>query len=121
MSHSRWVYRLADGMYVRGGFNDPEYDPSTEAVAEFQDADPHPNIREERANVPGCDSHDTGCALGSRVPASGREKDDFDLNDPGTKRHKALERLRGKKAARLLRASSISQEDIDDILEALGL
>lgn len=49
---SRWVYRLSDAMFLRGGYSDTPYDPATEGVAEFPDDDAHPNPRLHRwANV----------------------------------------------------------------------
>jgi len=43
-----WVYRLADGVFLRGGFYMPSFDPGTEGLAQFPDADPHPDIRLHR-------------------------------------------------------------------------
>jgi hypothetical protein len=48
MAISKWVYALATGQFTRGGFFDPAYDPATEGVAEFEDAEPNPNPRLER-------------------------------------------------------------------------
>src|ERR1043166_1281551 len=45
MATSTWVYRLADGMYLRGGFSDQSFDPATEGVDHFPDANPHPDVR----------------------------------------------------------------------------
>lgn len=48
MAESRWVYELASGRFLRGGFYLPGYDPATEGVAVFPDADPHPDPTRER-------------------------------------------------------------------------
>jgi hypothetical protein len=45
MAISRWIFRLSDGQYLRGGFYDPDFDAATEALDEFPDADPHPDVR----------------------------------------------------------------------------
>lgn len=48
MAVSTWVYRKSDGQYLRGGFYDPTFDPAIEATEQFQDADPHPDVRLQR-------------------------------------------------------------------------
>ncbi len=50
---SRWIYRLSDARFLRGGFAvDQPYDPATEGLAVFPDNDPHPDQRRHRyANV----------------------------------------------------------------------
>lgn len=48
MATSRWVYNRATGVFSRGGFYDPTYDPETEGIAEFPDADPAPDVRRDR-------------------------------------------------------------------------
>lgn len=60
---SRWIYRLLDGVYLRGGFYDPGYDPTTESLDAFID-ERHPDPRTERG--PG------------RRPATAQEITDYD-------------------------------------------
>ena len=45
---SKWVYRLSDGLFLYGGFYEPGFNPVTEDVVSFPDADPHPNVNTER-------------------------------------------------------------------------
>jgi len=53
MAISKWIYRQTDDQYLRGGFYEPDYDPATEGVDQFLDADPHPNPRTERHKAGG--------------------------------------------------------------------
>lgn len=48
MSESRWVYEIASGRFLRGGFYLPDFDALTEGVVAFEDADPHPDPAKER-------------------------------------------------------------------------
>lgn len=44
MAISKWVYRLSDGIFVRGGSYDASYNPNVEGLVEFSEIDPHPNV-----------------------------------------------------------------------------
>jgi hypothetical protein len=45
---SKWVYELATGRFLYGGFYEPTFDPDTQGVAEFDDANPNPDTVRER-------------------------------------------------------------------------
>lgn len=45
---TRWVYRKADSVFLRGGFYDPVFDAVLEGVVEFPETDPHPDPRLNR-------------------------------------------------------------------------
>lgn len=47
MANSKWVYRLADGIFLRGCFCDHPFDSSVEGVVEFLDSDA-PDPRTQR-------------------------------------------------------------------------
>ena len=114
---SRWVYRLLDGMILpRGGFYSPAYDPSTEGIVECPDADPHPDRKHQRANVPGAAKYDPSKPIGALIQAAVQEQAQFDGEDPHMRREKAQERLREKK-----KQGRLGLADLDDILTALGI
>jgi len=48
-SDSRWVYRLNDGTFIRGGYYDVTYDPATEGLVSLGER--HPDPRLERFDV----------------------------------------------------------------------
>jgi hypothetical protein len=48
MAAAKWVYDLASGRFLYGGYYEPSYDPATQGIAEFPDADPNPDVEHER-------------------------------------------------------------------------
>lgn len=73
MAEHRWIYRLADGVFLRGGFCDLSFDPAIEGVVRFDDADPAPHVRTERAD-----------GAGGTRPATGPEIAAFDAAQADT-------------------------------------
>lgn len=92
MAISRWIYRLTDDAWLRGGYGvDPSYDSATEGLAELGEA--HPDPRLER--------HDAASPT-RRRPAMAAEIAAYDEKVLDSRARDAFDRNKGLKALALV-------------------
>lgn len=90
MATSKWVYRVSDSLFLRGGFYDPAYDSAHEGVVSFQDADPHPDVETERYDA---------TSSTKRRPATQAELDIATATRIDTEARKSIDEMRAIKTA----------------------